>query len=233
MAAAYYREAIDVRQPVGGRVGGRTWAPFGNLAYMALMEGDVEGALPDLQASLRNSIEVKTLYGQSAGLLGVSLLASLRKESVLGARLLGATEAIDASIGYVTIGADALVLERAKALVLEALGDVEAERQMRLGAELTVEAAVREAEDLLARSVSQQPDTATRRPGGLSPQEYEVLRRVAAGYTNREIAGELVLSVRTVENHIANAYGKIGARGRAEATAWAIRNGLGPAESAP
>ena len=44
----------------------------------------------------------------------------------------------------------------------------------------------------------------------------------------REIAVQLVVSVATVERHIANLYAKIGARGRADATAFALRNGLMP-----
>ncbi len=63
-------------------------------------------------------------------------------------------------------------------------------------------------------------------PGGLTARETEVLRLVAAGQTNSEIATELSLSVRTVERHIGNLYGKIGARGRADATAYALRQGL-------
>jgi DNA-binding NarL/FixJ family response regulator len=73
------------------------------------------------------------------------------------------------------------------------------------------------------------PEALAPLPAGLSPREAEVLRLVADGRTNREIAAELVLSVRTVENHVLNAYAKIGAGGRAEATAWAIRNGIAPA----
>jgi len=63
-------------------------------------------------------------------------------------------------------------------------------------------------------------------PDGLSPRELEVLRLVAAGHSNREIADELILSLRTVERHINNLYAKIGARGKADATAYAFRNGL-------
>ena len=57
-------------------------------------------------------------------------------------------------------------------------------------------------------------------------RELEVLRLVAAGQTNKEIAEHLVLSVRTVECHINNLYAKIGARGKADATAYAFRHGL-------
>jgi DNA-binding NarL/FixJ family response regulator len=63
-------------------------------------------------------------------------------------------------------------------------------------------------------------------PDGLTPRELEVLRLVAAGRKNREIADELVLSVRTVERHITNVYAKIGARGKADATAYAFRHGI-------
>ena len=59
-------------------------------------------------------------------------------------------------------------------------------------------------------------------PDGLTPREVEVLRLIAGGRTNTEIAQTLVLSVRTVERHITNIYEKIGARGRAEATAYAF-----------
>jgi len=56
-----------------------------------------------------------------------------------------------------------------------------------------------------------------------------VLRLVAHGRSNGEIARELVLSVRTVERHVANIYLKIGASGRtarAVATAWAHAHGV-------
>ncbi len=61
-------------------------------------------------------------------------------------------------------------------------------------------------------------------PAGLTGREAEILRLLAEGRTNREIAAELVLSVHTIERHLANAYRKIGARNRADATAFALRN---------
>ena len=59
-------------------------------------------------------------------------------------------------------------------------------------------------------------------PGGLTEREVEVLRLVAQGKTNLEIADELVLSQRTVQRHIANIYAKIDVRNRAEATTFAL-----------
>jgi DNA-binding CsgD family transcriptional regulator len=64
------------------------------------------------------------------------------------------------------------------------------------------------------------------RPGGLTSREVEVLRLIASGRTNREISAELVLSERTVGRHITNIYAKIDARGKADATAFALRHNL-------
>jgi len=63
-------------------------------------------------------------------------------------------------------------------------------------------------------------------PDHLTAREVEVLGLIAAGRTNAEISSELVLSERTVARHITNIYGKIGARSKADATAYAIHHGL-------
>jgi pimeloyl-ACP methyl ester carboxylesterase/DNA-binding CsgD family transcriptional regulator len=60
----------------------------------------------------------------------------------------------------------------------------------------------------------------------LTPRELEVLAAIARGDTNGEIAAGLGISVNTVERHVSNVYRKIDARGRADATAWALRRGL-------
>ena len=61
---------------------------------------------------------------------------------------------------------------------------------------------------------------------GLSPRELEVLRHVAGGKTNKEIAAELVLSERTVERHVSNIFAKLGVSTRAAATAFAYEHQL-------
>ena len=62
--------------------------------------------------------------------------------------------------------------------------------------------------------------------GGLTRRELEVLRLVAVGRTNREIARELVLSHRTVDMHVRNLLGKLGCRTRTQATTKAMQLGL-------
>jgi DNA-binding NarL/FixJ family response regulator len=62
--------------------------------------------------------------------------------------------------------------------------------------------------------------------GGLSEREAEVLRLVTLGKSNREIAGDLVLSEKTVARHLSNTYDKLGVSSRAAATAFALREGI-------
>jgi DNA-binding NarL/FixJ family response regulator len=63
-------------------------------------------------------------------------------------------------------------------------------------------------------------------PAGLSPRQREVLRLVAAGQTNREIARILVLSEKTVARHVSNIFDKLDVTTRSAATAVALREGL-------
>jgi DNA-binding CsgD family transcriptional regulator len=65
-----------------------------------------------------------------------------------------------------------------------------------------------------------------RPPAGLSLREVDVLRLIALGNTTAEIAAALVLSTGTVERHITHIYTKTGARGRADATAFALKHQL-------
>jgi two-component system response regulator NreC len=60
----------------------------------------------------------------------------------------------------------------------------------------------------------------------LSERELEVLRLIALGYTNSEIAKQLYLSARTVETHRANLQAKLGLTGRPELVRYALERGL-------
>jgi DNA-binding NarL/FixJ family response regulator len=61
---------------------------------------------------------------------------------------------------------------------------------------------------------------------GLSERELEVLRLVASGKSNREIASALVISEHTVARHLQNIYAKLGVASRAAATAFAFEHEL-------
>lgn len=62
----------------------------------------------------------------------------------------------------------------------------------------------------------------------LTQREQEVLTYLALGHTNKDIAQSLFLSVRTVEAHLHNIYGKLGVNSRTEAALWAVNHGYGP-----
>jgi HD-GYP domain-containing protein (c-di-GMP phosphodiesterase class II) len=77
-------------------------------------------------------------------------------------------------------------------------------------------------------TASGHPSHRTRRADGLTPREREVVGLVALGLNNREIAGRLVLSEKTVRNHVERAYAKIGANNRVGASLYALEHGLVP-----
>jgi DNA-binding CsgD family transcriptional regulator/tetratricopeptide (TPR) repeat protein len=64
------------------------------------------------------------------------------------------------------------------------------------------------------------------RPSGLSDREIEVLRLVAAGFSNPQIAARLFISRKTAEHHVSNILAKLGTTGRAEAAVTATRLGI-------
>jgi len=71
-----------------------------------------------------------------------------------------------------------------------------------------------------------QPHGARSASHGLTQRELEVLRHVATGQTNRQIAAELTLSEKTVDRHVSNIFAKLDVPSRAAATAYAFRHRL-------
>ena len=65
-------------------------------------------------------------------------------------------------------------------------------------------------------------------PGDLTKREVDVLRLIALGHTNAEIAEQLYLSVRTVEVHVDHILSKLGFRTRTQLAAWIHQEGLAP-----
>jgi DNA-binding NarL/FixJ family response regulator len=78
----------------------------------------------------------------------------------------------------------------------------------------------------LLEHLAARPAARSALPDPLSPRELDVVRAVARGRTNAEIAAELFVSLSTVKTHLTNIQAKLTARNRVEIAAWAWENGL-------
>jgi DNA-binding CsgD family transcriptional regulator len=86
---------------------------------------------------------------------------------------------------------------------------------------------LRQATAMLPHARPLSPDRAAKQAfGGLTMREREVAVLIAQGKTNREIAGDLVVSERTVESHVSNIMFKLGVHSRRQIRAWAVEKGL-------
>ncbi len=77
----------------------------------------------------------------------------------------------------------------------------------------------------LVQTMARRAPTETRLTEPLSEREKDVLTLLARGLSNKAIAQQIYVSVRTVEGHLANIYGKLGVHSRTEAALIAVRNG--------
>ncbi len=166
-----------------------------------LSEGSERGTLGAMAAQARGAVELTQGDAQTA-------LASLRRAGEVWQQLEAPYEA--ARVREV-IG-----------LACRALGDDDT-------ATLELEAARAVFEELGADLDLTRLDALTGAPGGaygLTERELEVLSRLAAGDTNKAIAAELVLSVRTVDRHVSNIFAKLGVSSRAAAASHAHEHRL-------
>jgi DNA-binding NarL/FixJ family response regulator len=101
------------------------------------------------------------------------------------------------------------------------------EELQRLGARRTAALVVRRLRRRGVRDLRQGPRAATREnPSGLTSRELDVLRLVATGMRNSQIAEQLVVSPKTVDHHVSAILSKLGVKTRTEAAARANRLGI-------
>jgi DNA-binding CsgD family transcriptional regulator len=128
----------------------------------------------------------------------------------------------------------AVVRSRAGAVLADAGRRAEAVRALRAARRVTASLGATPTTsrvDALLAALGEPAHGAAGVVGGLTGREAEVLAKVAAGLTSRQIAADLVLSIRTVDMHVANAMTKLDCRTRAQAASaylgWCVpRSGL-------
>lgn len=222
-ARAAYAESYLIRQEIGS-----IWTGI-VLQLMALAAhnlGDHAQAREELLRSMEYFEELPHggLNGQP--LAQFSAMAAANEQYERAVRLAAFSIALSDVVGMLPIPLVQKALDEGlersrQALTLEIYNAAWAEGSVMSRAQAMAEARAVEVTPVLPGG-EQSPDP----DHSLSPREVEVLRLLAGGATNNEIAAALVLSIPTVERHITHIYQKIGARRRADATAYALKAGL-------
>lgn len=203
------------------------------LAGRALDEGDIGGAAHWCRLRLDVMQRLGWQHSARLSLLHTAMIGLAAGDAELTARLLGCVRVDEerllsslpprrrAEFGRLVATVSARV-GAARFDVLTAQGSL-----WTLGEASTRAIAwLEERRDLAPPRASDDVGPVARSSERLSPRELEVLALLTQGLTNREIGAALHLSVKTVMHHSGAIYRKLGVRGRAEATAYAVRHGL-------
>jgi predicted ATPase/DNA-binding CsgD family transcriptional regulator len=207
------------------------WA-LGNRAVTAMTQGDDERArelleeawaLPaDTSESPWNleALDVRAVVPDNLG-----TISCRAGDPERAARLCGAADVLLDAIGVTLAPAGQAAYIRAVAAARSALGETRFAGLRAEGRSLTPERILAEGETSFSVApLSRKPHAGV--STGLSAREIEVLRLLAAGRSNQEIADELFISRRTATTHVTHIFEKLGVGSRAEATALAVRHGL-------
>ncbi len=224
-ATMLIEEAVELAQERRRGFMGLLSRPLGNLGWAALLGGELGRA----KVQFGENLTFSKALGEKATLLmsleGLACVAGAEGETLRAARLFGAAEALTEEMGYRLVPQERAVLEPYQASVRSQLGEAGWEEAQARGRAMGLDEAIEYA-------VSQEkPSTATlssasEHPAGLTSREVEVLRLVATGLTNAQVAKELFLSPRTIQRHLNSIYRKIGVSSRAAATRFAVEHGL-------
>ena len=218
-ATTHFEEALALAQHTGHGV--NLVLTLGNLAQAKRLAGDVEGAA----ARHREALELAAALGLQEDIIyalaRVGGIAVEHQRFGRAARLLGAAASAADTLGVALQPAEQAQFDLDVATTLAALGGHAFEQAWAAGRALSIEAAVVEA---LAET---RPTNGSIAGHDLSPREREVLRLLAAGKSDREIAEALFISKETASTHVKHVRRKLGVHSRAAAVAYAIRHDLG------
>src|SRR4051812_42464883 len=117
-------------------------------------------------------------------------------------------------------------IEPIRAELRARLGEDAYREAMRRGSSIPLDQAVADLAGLIQGALGERSTPTTAYPYALTARELDVLRLLAQGKSDREIAEALFIGARTVETHVSNLIAKLGVHNRTEAAALATREGL-------
>jgi predicted ATPase/DNA-binding CsgD family transcriptional regulator len=188
--------------------------------------GHYDRAARSLRESVRLFQPMHDLTGISFGVQALSWCAASGSPDERASRLLGGSQAVWRTSGAKIDETNAYSVfdGRAEQALREALGDKQFEQAFAEGASYSFEEAVAlalgEDGDASAETGGQPARPGAEKPGGLTRREMEIAGLLAEGLTNKEIAGRLVISQRTVETHVDRILGKLGFTSRLQVANW-------------
>ena len=210
---------------------GDPWSTAASLSYLGLVRawsGDVDGATGALREALALYRHLGSPERTVDAIQRVAVLATAQHSWAAATRLFAACDTLGAELGLIKALPEREIYAQAQDKALQALPPARGERERDSGAKLSLQAALAEAEDLL--DPADHPSVSGRgehsEQFGLSPREREVLRLMADGASNDEIAEALHLSRRTAAQHVGSILAKLDASNRTAATTIALRKGL-------
>jgi predicted ATPase/DNA-binding CsgD family transcriptional regulator len=198
--------------------------PLHNLGHTCLHLGDVECAQALFTESMAAHQAQQNPRGMAECLIGFAALAVVRGLPAAGVRLLAAAVTMSAQHVQSAWAASQMEYEHYLALARARLTEAEFQAEQVAGQALSLDQAIEYAQNLPL--ISRATPGITDKSDDLTEREREVATLIARGQSNGEIAGELVLSKRTVEKHIANILSKLGLTSRVQIVRWAIDHGL-------
>ncbi len=233
LAHDYYEQALSVSREIGNQAS--VSVALRMLGYLALEHGDATRALQLLKEGLTLNQQRQFRLGMIRYLPAVAALALARDDVPRAARLLATADALLDALHVRLEPADARAcqrsVERVRAQLDASTGSARGQATFNQawseGRAWTLEQAIVEAEPLLTEPVAAPIASALARdPNALTARELDVLRLVAAGLTDAQIAERLVISRRTVSTHLTAIYSKLGVNSRAAATRHALDHQL-------
>ena len=195
------------------------------LATLAQSDGDYERAGDLFEEGLTVSVELGNKTDVARYFEGLAAVAASEGRLVGAARLWGSAEALleKIEVGVHTYVPDGSLRQSQMAAARARLGEEAFAAAWAEGRAMEPEQAI---EYALDRSLTLDTVVPETYPAGLSTREVDVLRLVARGMTNAEVAEELFISPRTVNWHMGAVYRKLGFSSRTEATRFAVEHGL-------